>query len=38
MRVGTTYSFEVPMDYTAGVQVAEALGNIGQLIEGVRVG
>ena len=37
-RVGTTYSFKVPMDYTAGVQIAEAIGDIGQLIEKVRVG
>ena len=30
MRLGaTTYSFEVPMNHIAGVEVAEALCNVG---------
>ena len=33
-----TYPFEVPVNHVARVEVAEALGNVGQLIIGVSVG
>ena len=35
--VATTYSFEVPMNYVASMKVAEALGDIGYLLTGMRV-
>jgi hypothetical protein len=31
---GTTYSLEVPMNDIAGVEVVEALGDVGQLVTG----
>ena len=34
----TTYSLEVPMNDIAGVEVAEALGDVGKLATGVSVG
>ena len=33
-----TYSLEVPMDDIAGVEVVEAIGDVGQLVTGVSVG
>ena len=34
----TTYPLEVSMDHIAGVEVAEALGDVRQLMMGVSVG
>jgi len=34
----TTHSLEVPMNHVAEVEVAESLGNVGQLVAGVSVG
>ena len=34
----TTYSFEVPMDNIAGVEIAEATGDVGYLASGMSVG
>ena len=34
----SAYSFEVPMYYVAGVEVAEALSDIGQLVTGLCAG
>jgi len=31
----TTHSFEVPMDHIAGVEIAEALSSVGDLVTGV---
>jgi len=33
-----TYSLEIPMNHVAGVEVAQALSNVGQLVTGVSVG
>ena len=33
-----TYSLEIPMYHVAGVEVTEAISDVGQLVTGVSVG